>query len=181
MFSGVISGVIFKKLADWSTHDDPRIRYYSGTATYRKKVVFSDFRPPTSDARMILDLGKVADVAEVWVNGHSAGVLWTPPFRIDIAMWVRPGENAIEVRVANQWVNRLIGDERIAVDYTYQAGGSKFTEGALQQLPEWLGKPDAKSRNKRHTFMTWKHYTAESPLLPSGLLGPVTVQTMRQE
>ena len=166
--------VIFEKLADWSTHDDPRIRYYSGTATYRRKVVFSDFRPPASDARVYLDLGRVCDVAEVRINGQSAGVLWTPPFRVDISRWALSGENVIEVRVANQWVNRLIGDERIPVEYAYQVGGGKFTEGALQQLPEWLGKPDAASQNKRHTFMTWRHYTADSPLLPSGLLGPVT-------
>lgn len=167
--------VMFKMLADWSTHSDPRIRYYSGTATYRKTFALpaSDLRPLTS---LVLDLGQVCDVAEVFVNGQSAGVLWTPPFRIDLARWARSGANELEIRVANTWVNRLIGDERVPVEYAYKSAGNKFTLGALEALPAWLGKPDGAKANKRHTFMTWKHYTAESPLLPAGLLGPVTLQ-----
>lgn len=172
---GKTGTVVFASLTDWKDHPDPGIKYYSGTAVYRKTVTLSGLRPPTSGSHVILDLGKVCDVAEVWLNGEKAGVRWTPPFRVDVSRWVRPGENALEIRVANTWVNRLIGDERIPVAYAYRSAGSKFTLGALEALPEWLGKPGGARENKRRTFITWKHYTAESPLLEAGLMGPIRV------
>ncbi len=59
---------------------------------------------------MLLDLGRVGDLAEVWVNGKKIGSPWMAPFRVDVGHAVRPGPNRLEVRVANLWVNRLIGD-----------------------------------------------------------------------
>lgn len=44
------------------------------------------------------------------VNGKSAGIAWKSPYRIDLTDFVKTGENNLEVRVANLWVNRLIGD-----------------------------------------------------------------------
>ena len=64
----------------------------------------------TGKDRILLDLGSVHDVAEILVNGKRAGVAWRPPYRIDISDLVRPGQNDLIVRVANLWVNRLIGD-----------------------------------------------------------------------
>lgn len=69
-----------------------------------------------------------------------------------------------------------MGDENIPVDYAYLIKGSKFTEGALQQLPSWLYDPAKRSERKRQSFSTWKHYSVDSPLLPSGLLGPVRLE-----
>jgi hypothetical protein len=69
----------------------------------------------------MLDLGELRDVAEVSLNGHSLGVLWNPPFRVDITGAVRPGENQLHVKVANLWVNRLIGDAQpdVKTKYTF--------------------------------------------------------------
>ena len=50
------------------------------------------------------------DLAEVLVNGKSAGVLWQPPYEADLTGLTKPGSNSIEIRVTNLWVNRLIGD-----------------------------------------------------------------------
>lgn len=56
-----------------------------------------------SNSVTLLDLGNVADIAEVRINGESAGVVWKPPFRLDVSRWLRAGKNELEVRVANQW------------------------------------------------------------------------------
>ena len=86
----------------------PGIRYFSGVATYA-----NSFRLPHTvrpGAPLMLDLGRVGDLAEVRVNGRIVGTAWHAPYRLDIAAAARPGVNRIEVRVANVWVNRLIGD-----------------------------------------------------------------------
>ncbi len=80
-------------------HSDPGIRYFSGIATYRTSFIL----PKTSHGRMLLDLGRVGDLAEVWVNGKKVGSPRMAPFRVDVGHAVRPGPNRLEVRVANLW------------------------------------------------------------------------------
>lgn len=99
---GAPAEVAFDKLISWSEHSDPGVKYYSGTAVYRTRFEL----PPTfmrSNSVTLLDLGNVADIAEVRINGESAGVVWKPPFRLDVSRWLRAGKNELEVRVANQW------------------------------------------------------------------------------
>lgn len=96
-------------LAPLDTHADPGIRYFSGVASYRKTLTL----PAAARGQPLwLDLGRVGDVAEVRLNGELAGAAWKAPYRVDIAAFARPGPNQLEVRVANLWVNRLIGDAR---------------------------------------------------------------------
>jgi hypothetical protein len=95
------------RLVSLSDNSDPAIRYFSGVSTYRS--TFSVPRAPRG-VRTWLDLGKVGDVAEVRVNGKRVGTAWKTPYRLDISAGVHPGRNQIEVRVANLWVNRLVGD-----------------------------------------------------------------------
>lgn len=95
-------------LTSLSEHVDTGVKYFSGVASYTNR-----FRLPASiDARasLQLDLGDVGDVAEVRVNGEMAGIAWKLPYRVDIGALVQPGTNSVEIRVANLWVNRLIGD-----------------------------------------------------------------------
>jgi len=63
-----------------------------------------------NDPEYLLDLGIVADIAEVWVNGQPCGTAWTFPYRVDISKAVRPGRNDLEIKVTNTWRNRVIGD-----------------------------------------------------------------------
>ena len=74
-----------------------------------------------------LDLGHVGDVAEVWVNDKPAGIAWKPPYTVDISEAVKPGQNRLRVRVADLWVNRLIGDA--------QPGAQKIT---YTSMPTYL-------------------------------------------
>lgn len=106
---GAPANVTFDKLSAWNEHSDPGVKYFSGTATYRKTI-----QAPAewfaTGAKLMLDLGSVKNIAAVTVNGKSAGVLWTPPFRADITGALRPGSNTLEIEVTNLWHNRLIGD-----------------------------------------------------------------------
>ena len=158
--------VIFEDLDDWSLRPEDGIRYYSGTAVYRKSF---DLPQASSarDRRVWLDLGTVRAIASVRLNGRDLGVVWCHPWRVDITAAARAKGNRLEIRVANLWPNRLIGDERQPPDAEYAPGGD------LARWPDWLLEGKPRPSSGRRTFSTWKHYTAGSPLLPSGLLGPV--------
>lgn len=104
---GPAQPVVFDQLKDWSTDNNPAIKYYSGTAVYSTTV---EFQKPATDARVWLDVGKVANIAEVFLNGQSCGVAWTAPYRVDITKAVRAGKNELKIAVTNTWFNRLKGD-----------------------------------------------------------------------
>lgn len=95
-------------LRSLSDHSAPGVKYFSGVATYSKRFVLPKTLRP--GAPVLLDLGAVGDLAEVTVNGKAVGVAWQAPYRVDIGSAVKRGENTLEVKVANLWVNRLIGD-----------------------------------------------------------------------
>lgn len=134
---------VFEKLESWTERPEPGIRYFSGTASYLKEIDI-----PASllaEGRgLSLDLGELRELAEVRLNGASLGILWKPPFAVDIAKAARPGANRLEVRVTNFWPNRIIGD---------------------LFLPE-------EERLTRHNT---RKFTRESPLMRSGLFGPVRI------
>ena len=96
-------------LASLSESSDKGIRYFSGHATYTKTI-----DAPAAwfhrGEELWLDLGDVANLAEVKVNGQPLGIAWKAPYRVDVSKALKPGKNTVEVRVANLWVNRLIGD-----------------------------------------------------------------------
>lgn len=176
---GAPEQVTMPTLTSWSDSDDAGIKYYSGSAVY--KTGFSSLAPATGQTA-ILDLGAVADIAKVIVNDREVAILWHPPFRADITEFLVAGENELEVHVANRWINRMIGDASIDVDYTYQPKGrSKFTDGRLEAIPDWLYDPVKRAQPRaRHSFAAWKHYGEDDELVPSGLLGPVEVQWFNQ-
>ncbi|MEZ5744598.1 MAG: glycosyl hydrolase [Sphingomonadaceae bacterium] len=90
------------------TLQNPAVRYFSGVATYA-----SSFDAPAGWEQgnpLWLDLGEAHDVAEVWVNGTRVGGLWRAPWRIDVGSAAKAGKNSLEIKIANKWVNRLIGD-----------------------------------------------------------------------
>jgi len=107
---GPAEPVRFKDLLSWSEHPDSLIRNYSGTAAYR-----STFKLKSLPAakKVFLDLGNVANIAEVTVNGQSCGVVWTAPYRADVTSFIKKGVNTIEVRVTNTWANRLMADQKL--------------------------------------------------------------------
>jgi beta-galactosidase/beta-glucuronidase len=125
-------------LRSWSENADPGVRYFSGSATYAKHFKLSPQGRP-SGARLVLDLGELDAVAEVRLNGRLVGTLWNPPFEVDITGAAKRGDNLLEVKVTNLWVNRLIGDAQPGATKkytfttmpTYQADAPLRTSGLL--------------------------------------------------
>lgn len=143
---GAPASVKVEELSSWSTHVNPGVKYFSGTGTYTKNITASpDWLKKGQE--LWLNLGDVKNLAEVIVNGKSLGVLWKPPFRLDITKALKVGQNKIEIKVTNLWVNRLIGDAQPGV-------------------------------SNKITYTTMPFYKADSPLLISGLLGPVSINSV---
>jgi hypothetical protein len=142
------NSVVFQTLVDWTERSEPGIRYYSGTATYRKTFDLPQARPNSSQP-IYLDLGCVKNLATVRLNGKRLGVVWTAPWQVEIKRaTLRPTKNKLEVDVVNLWPNRLIGDAAL---------------------------PPA----DRFTATNVASFKKDSPLLPSGLLGPVRILTVK--
>jgi len=133
------SQVAFPRLVSWTDRPEEGVRHYSGTATYRATITLPE---SWRGRRLALDLGDVRELAEVRLNGRALGIVWSPPFRVELEDAVHPGENALEVDVVNFWPNRVIGDAA---------------------LPE----------SERRTRTNIRNLKADTPLMPSGLLGPV--------
>ena len=175
--------VPFPVLASWSVQEEPAIRYFSGTATYCKQVIVpADFLSP--DRRVFLDLGNVMNLAAVTVNGQTLGVLWHPPYRIDITPALKPGENSLEIAVTNTWHNRLIGDEQQPADVTWGPERSfknkrtlevNYVGRPLAEYPDWFRAGLPRPSAGRQCFVTWNYFKKDDPLLEAGLLGPVTI------
>lgn len=111
--------ITFPRLMSYTDSPDPDIKYYSGTAIYNNKVELTESQ--RQQGRLVLDLGQVGCMAEVVVNGQNMGTLWKTPYRIDITDALQSGQNDLQIRVVNQWVNRIIGDMQpdCTVKHTY--------------------------------------------------------------
>jgi hypothetical protein len=161
---GAPDSIRLDELKSLSENPDAAVRYFSGLAEYTQ-----EFEIPAGVKRCRIDLGEVCDMAEVRVNGKSAGIFWKPPFTVDVTGLVGPGKNQLSITVANRWINRLIGDEQLPPEADYVS--STAVAGALTEFPAWWN--DSGKPRQRITFSTWKHYSASEPLVKSGLVGPV--------
>ncbi|MCL5097500.1 MAG: discoidin domain-containing protein [Candidatus Omnitrophica bacterium] len=137
--------VTFDALVDWTKRPEPGIKFYSGRATYRKSF---DAAPEvcTTGKRVFLDLGSLRSLAEVRLNGNDLGVLWCPPWRVEVTGLLMPTGNTIEIDIVNVWANRVIGDAALP----------------KEQRATWTSLGD--------TIMALK---PGNKLVPSGLYGPV--------
>jgi hypothetical protein len=135
--------VSFNRLESWTSRPEKGIKYFSGTASYEQGINVSR-QHLEEHRRVYLDLGKVCYLAEVFVNDQPLGVLWKPPYRVDITEVAKPGANKVEIKVTNVWKNRLLGDLK---------------------LPE--------AERLTWTLYPFYHDEPDAPLMESGLLGPV--------
>jgi len=154
----------FNELQDWTMHERRGVKYYSGMATYEKTFHLDELE----DKEYYLDLGVVKDIARVILNGKDMGVVWCAPWRTHISGALKEGENVLEIEVANRWINRLLGDSQKP---DARVRTVQFENGLMGG---W------KYRTGRYTFTTRSamgSFDFKDPL-PSGLLGPVEIQTM---
>ena len=103
---GAPTSAEFTTLGSYTDSTDEGIKYFSGIASFTKSFEVQQ------GEKTVLDLGRVADLAKVYVNGEYCGAAWKEPYLVDISKAVKLGSNSLEVKVANVWVNRLIGDEQ---------------------------------------------------------------------
>jgi hypothetical protein len=155
--------LMLDSLVSLSVLPDFNVRHFSGTATYSKSFSVNKLQ---TGRRYLLNLGDVQHVAEVSINGSRDTILWKAPFTLDVTRYLKRGENTLRIRVTNNFVNRIIGDEHLPERYDYDA------YGRIRQLPAWYLSDEADNR-ERVLFLPWKFYTKDDPLEDSGLLGPV--------
>jgi hypothetical protein len=136
-------------LKSWTEFDDPKLKYFSGTLEYTREIDLDSTRPGAG-LHLWLDLGEVHELAEVELNGQKLGILWKPPWRVDLTGAARSGKNKLTVRVTNFWPNRIIGDQFLPAE-------ERVTQTNIRKL------------------------TRRTPLMISGLLGPVQLVTTAEE
>ena len=149
MFDTTMGGpqkVFFEDLSNWIDRPEEGIKYYSGTATYRKSFNLS-FKKGNGE-RIYLDLGDVKHVSSVRFNNKDLGVLWCTPWRIDITDYVKETGNFVEIDVLTLWANRVIGDWKLPKE-------QRFT--------------------RTHDVFRFDMLRASTPLTDAGLLGPVSI------
>jgi hypothetical protein len=137
---GAPSGATFDNLTSYTENSDAGIKYFSGTATYTKSIS-ADKNWFSRDKELWLDLGDVKNLAEVIVNGRSLGIVWKQPFLADITRALKPGDNKIEIKVTNLWVNRLIGDAQPGVTNRITYITMPFYQANSKLLPSGLLGP----------------------------------------
>jgi hypothetical protein len=158
----------FEKLQSWTESDNEGIRFFSGIATYRKTFELTESLAKTK--RLFLQLGDLAEIAEVTLNGKRLGLVWLPPYRIEISGAAHAGPNKLEIRVANLWANRLNADslrpesERLTRSNLDRIQTDPTSDSSYGRVPKGPTRPV---------------YTTLPPLMKSGLFGPVQIITPR--
>lgn len=170
-----VKSIDLAELKDWTTLSDADMKYFSGTAIYKKTI---EVERTAANERLILDFGDVKNFADITINGKQFETLWKPPFRLDITGIAASSPKLdLVIRVTNLWPNRIIGDDFKEEDCTFEPG-KPIMERHLNGWPQFILEGKA-SPSGKWTFATWKHWTKEDTPLPSGLLGPVVLRVVR--
>ena len=153
------------RLASWSDAADPKLKYFAGRAVYEKTITL----PASAKGGLVLDLGTVKDVVNVWANGRFLGCLWEAPYRVALpAGLAKPGAAlALRLEVVNTWPNRLIGD---ALARKAGAAEPKSPKGPW---PQWVLDGRSDSGTGIFTWSNFMGWSADEKPLPAGLIGPV--------
>ena len=144
----------FDELLSWPEHDEHDVKYFSGLARYENTFELSG---KAEERLVVINLGEVKELADLYINGEQVAILWNAPFVADITKYVKPGTNTVAVEVANLWPNRMIGDYQLPP-------AQRKVKSNVVRMPNGWSIPLGQLPNE------------EYGLLPSGLLGPVTVE-----
>jgi hypothetical protein len=153
---GAPESATFSSLVPWYEHPVEGIKFFSGTATYRKTFDLTAAQARQPSAR--LSLGEVKHIASIRLNGKSLGIVWTAPWTVDLAGAAKTGKNELEIDVTNVWVNRLVGDAALPEAQRFTKTHARREPGVKYPRPSLAG------------------YLATDPLVRSGLMGPVRVE-----
>ena len=124
------------QLFDWTTDEDIRIRYFSGTATYRTSFCYAG-----EATEVVLRLGAVHDVAAVRLNGVACGTAWTAPYEVNLTGALQQGDNTLEIELSNCWANALVGAETGNAPFSGIWTNARYRRKAQTLLPSGLIGP----------------------------------------
>jgi len=109
----------------------PALRDFSGTASYQTEFTLPpEFLVPST--KLGLDLGEVADVGEVILNGRQLPVAWKHPYIVDVTDAVKAGANLLEVHVTNRLINRMRVSKNL---------GGNFPSTSPETLRDYVPQP----------------------------------------
>lgn len=98
------AAVQLNTLQPWTGFEDNSYKIFSGTASYR-----INFKKPAGTAKQyLLDLGKVYESAELFINGKKTASLIGPDYTVVIDAVSLKAMNTLEVKVSNSMANRII-------------------------------------------------------------------------
>ena len=114
-------------LVDFKEMKDTAYRNFMGDVTYTKTVTLSGKLPK------YLNLGKVADICEVSVNGKPLGVKWFGERVYDVAGALKQGNNTIEVKVTTLMGNYMqtLKDNKVAQRYILKRNQPYVSAGLI--------------------------------------------------
>ena len=143
---------ILNQLGSWTELDSDDVRNFSGTGKY--SITFQ--KPANNTRAWLLDLGKVNETAEVFLNAQKIGTLIGPTYQLVISNESLKQTNNLEIVIANLMANRIAYMDRNNIEWKkfYNINMSARRRENLK-----AGVFDASA---------WKP-------LPSGLSGPVTL------
>jgi hypothetical protein len=179
-WGGPVEPILFETLQDWTKNLVPGIKYYSGTAIYRKTF---DCEKSKLGKELFIGLGVVHEIARVKLNSTDLGVVWCAPWVAYLPKKViKTHENRLEIEVTNVWANRLIGDEQEPADCEWIESPHEWIDGPqkckgwfLKVFPDWFLTGEQRPSKGRYCFTLWNYFTKDSPLSPSGLVGKVQI------
>ena len=139
------------QLKSWTDLGGDEAKRFAGTARYRL-----EFDAPTAKpADWLLDLGDVRETARVRLNGREVGTAWSIPFKLHVGQFLQPGRNVLELDVTNLAANRIRDLDQRKVNWKIM-------------------------REINFVNINYRPFDASSwSLMPSGLLGPVTLIPLR--
>lgn len=125
-----------KELKDWTSYPENDIRYYSGHVSY--ETTFKRKAAAGKGEAVVLDLGKVENIATVYVNGKDCGTLWRTPYTVDITDAIKKGKNELKIVVVNTWANALQGNDEGKAPFSGIWTNGKYRRASKQLLPAGL-------------------------------------------
>lgn len=162
-------------LKDLSLNDDRRIRFFSGSTTYRSLF---EVRKPVGCDRVELVMREVGTTAKVWINDRYVGGVWAAPYRLDVTDAVRNGMNSIRIETADTWVNAIVGMMTVRSERMAEAESDRdpLTSAPTEEGNETAAKADSLSGwTPPPLHFVVNTCTAQSPLPVSGLTAGVSL------
>jgi len=146
-------------LTSWTNSD--KTKNFSGTATYSINFELPD-EYISNDHILIIDPGKVGNIAEIELNGINAGTTWMREQTLDISDIAKRGLNQLKIFITNTLINRISAMESPPpvpkhIVSKFGGGTTAYSEGM-----------------QKTTEMGFK------PLPQSGLIGPVRIKVLKK-